>query len=252
VTRGRRPPALVYGRNPVVEAIRAGRRLKRLLLLAAPAPDSRLDEIAAAARAAGVPVEEVGRERLDAVAHTRAHQGVVAYVERRPYWELGALLDDLETEPAPMVVVLDGIQDPQNLGGVCRSADAAGVAAVILPKDRAAEVTPAVAKASAGAVEHLRICQVASVAQALERLKAAGFWTIGLAGEADATYADVDLTRRTAIVAGAEGAGLHQLVRRRCDQLVALPMLGRVSSLNVAVAVSVVLYEALRQRGHKG
>ena len=131
MSAGRRPPALIYGRNPVLEAINAGRRLKRLLVLATPAPDERLEAILGAAAAAAVPVERVERQQLDAVAHTQAHQGVVAYVERRTYWELNPLLEALAPDPAAVVLVLDGIQDPQNLGSVCRSAEAAGVVAVL-------------------------------------------------------------------------------------------------------------------------
>jgi 23S rRNA (guanosine2251-2'-O)-methyltransferase len=147
-----------------------------------------------------------------------------------------------------MLLVLDGIQDPQNLGSISRTAEAAGVAGVLIPRHRSAEVTPAVAKASAGAVEHLRIAMVGSLAQAIDRLKQEGYWTIGLAGDADTEYAGARYGGKLALVVGSEGEGLHRLVRERCDQLVRLPMLGRVSSLNAAVAASIVLYEALRQR----
>jgi len=245
---GRQPAALVYGKNPVLEALRAGREIKRLLVLASAKPEPRLDEILMLARERSIEVEDADRQRLDDITHTDSHQGVLAYVGRRRYWELGDLLDELAGEEAPMLLALDGIQDPQNLGSICRSAEAAGVAGMLLPRHRAAEVTPAVAKASAGAVEHLRVAIVSSLAQALERLKQEGYWTIGLAGEADLDYDSARYQGRIALVVGSEGKGLHRLVRERCDQLVRMPMLGRVTSLNAAVAASIVLYEAVRQR----
>ena len=243
---GRRPAAIVYGRNPVREALLAGTRLKRLVIAEGVQDDERVREILALAATQEVPVERAERQRLDDMAHTRAHQGIVAYVGRRHYLELDDLLQAAREDA--MLLLLDGIQDPQNLGGICRSADAAGVAGVIIPRHRATEVTPAVAKASAGAVEHLRMAQVAGIPQALERLKAAGFWVVGLAAESDTLYHQARLTGKLAIVVGAEGEGLHRLVAERCDQLLRLPMLGQVSSLNASAAVAIVVYEALRQR----
>jgi 23S rRNA (guanosine2251-2'-O)-methyltransferase len=245
---GRQPPALVYGKNPVLEAFRAGREIKRLVVMASSKPEPRLDEILEMARQRSIEVEEADRQRLDDITHSDSHQGVVAYVGRRRYWELGELLDELAVVDSPMLLALDGIQDPQNLGSICRSAEAAGVAGLLLPKHRAAEITPAAAKASAGAVEHLRVAIVSSVAQALDRLKREGYWTIGLAAEADLEYDRARYGGRIALMVGSEGEGLHRLVRERCDQLVRMPMLGRVSSLNAAVAASIVLYEAVRQR----
>jgi 23S rRNA (guanosine2251-2'-O)-methyltransferase len=248
VSTGRRPPALVYGRNPVREALRAGGEVKRLVVQPRAASEPRLAELLELAAARRIPVEEMERHRLDDIAHTEAHQGVVAYVGRRHYWELADLLVTLEPEPAPMLLVLDEVQDPQNLGSVCRTAEAAGVAGVVLSRNRAPEITPAVAKASAGAVEHLRICQVGSIAQALERLRDAGYWAVGLAAEGEVDYTEARYEGRLALVVGSEGRGLHRLVRERCDQVVRLPMLGEVSSLNAAVAASIVMFEALRQR----
>lgn len=246
MTSGRRPAAIVYGRNPVREALLAGRRVRRLLVAEGLQPDERLREILALAGEHAVELEHVDRRRLDEVAHTQAHQGVVAYVGRRQYLEL----DEVLTDPAAdaLILVLDGIQDPQNLGSICRSAEAAGVAAVVIPRHRATEVTPAVAKASAGAVEYLRLVQVAGIPQALERLKHSGFWVVGLAAESDTLHHEARLTGKLAVVVGAEGEGLHRLAAERCDQLLRLPMLGRVTSLNAAAATVVVLYEALRQR----
>ncbi|MHB8509969.1 MAG: 23S rRNA (guanosine(2251)-2'-O)-methyltransferase RlmB [Candidatus Dormibacteria bacterium] len=242
-----RPPALVYGRNPVREALRAGNEVRRVLLQPSAREEPRLVEIVDLARARGITVEAADRQRLDDVSHTTNHQGVVAYLARRKYWELGDLLDAAPGKATALLVVLDGVQDPQNLGSICRTAEAAGAAGVVISRNRSPEITPAVAKASAGAVEHLRIARTGSIAQALEAIKAAGYWVIGLAGEADVDYHAADLRGATAIVVGSEGDGLHRLVRERCDQLVRLPMLGQVSSLNAAIAASIVIYEALRQ-----
>jgi len=250
VKAGRRPAAIVYGRNPVREALMAGTRVRKLLVAEGLQQDDRLREIFALASEHTVELEHVDRRRLDDLAHTQAHQGVVAYVGRRQYLELEDLISAVTDDS--MVLVLDGIQDPQNLGSICRSAEAAGVAWVVIPRHRAAEVTPAVAKASAGAVEYLRLVQVAGIPQTLERLKKAGFWVVGLAAESSTLHYQARLTGKLAVVVGAEGEGLHRLAAERCDQLLRLPMLGRVSSLNAAAATVVVLYEALRQREVSG
>lgn len=246
MTTGRRPAAIVYGRNPVREALLAGTPVRRVLVADGVQQDERIASILRLAAEQKVEVDSADRRRLDDIAHTQDHQGLVAYVGRRRYLELEDLLTDLAEDA--VVVVLDGIQDPQNLGGIVRTAEAAGVSAVIFPRHRAAEVTPAVAKASAGAVEHIRLVQVGGVPQALERLKAAGFWAVGLAAEADTLYHQARLGGRVAVVVGAEGAGLHRLVAERCDQLLRLPMLGNVTSLNAGAAAAVVIYEVLRQR----
>jgi 23S rRNA (guanosine2251-2'-O)-methyltransferase len=239
-----RPASLVYGRNPVREALRAGRGVRRLLLAGGVEEDGRLDEIVALAAERGIPVEPADRRRLTAIAHSDAHQGVVAYTHRRVYLDLEDVMDG----EAPLLVLLDGVQDPHNVGSISRTAEAAGATGMILSRTRSPEITPAVAKASAGAVEHLRIAQVGNVSQALEKLRDRGFTTVGLAGESDLDYDRADYRGPCAIVVGAEGEGLHRLVRERCDQLVRLPMLGKVESLNAGVAAAIVLYEALRQR----
>ena len=244
--KGRRPAAIVYGRNPVREALLAGSPVRRLLVADGVQQDERLAQILLLAGEHDVEVETADRRRLDDIAHTQTHQGVVAYVGRRRYLELDDLLSTASDDA--VLVVLDGIQDPQNLGGIVRTAEAAGVTGVVFPRHRAAEVTPAVAKASAGAVEHMRLVQVAGVPQALERLKAAGFWVVGLAAEAETLYNRARLTGRVAVIIGAEGEGLHRLASERCDQLVRLPMLGHVTSLNAGAAAAIVIYEVLRQR----
>ncbi|TMD16420.1 MAG: 23S rRNA (guanosine(2251)-2'-O)-methyltransferase RlmB [Chloroflexi bacterium] len=246
----RRPPDLIYGRNPVLEAFRAGRGVRRLMIASGLRAEPRLKELLELARSREVPVEEADRKRLDDIAHSEAHQGVVAYVTRRQYWELEALAEAaLGERRDPVLLMLDSLQDPQNLGSLSRTAEAAGVGGIVLSHNRSPEITPAVVKASAGAAEHLRYARVANLAQALETLKARGFWAVGLAGEAATAYTSFDYRRPLVLLIGAEGEGLHQLLRKRCDALVRIPMLGRVESLNAAVAGSILLYEVLRQRG---
>ena len=174
----------------------------------------------------------------------------MAYVARRQYWELEALAEAaLSERPDPVLLMLDSLQDPQNLGSLSRTAEAAGAGGMILSHNRSPEITPAVVKASAGAAEHLRYARVSNLAQALDALKARAFWAVGLAGDATTPYTDFDYRRPLVLLIGAEGEGLHQLLRRKCDALVRIPMAGRVESLNAAVAGSILLYEVLRQRG---
>ena len=245
----KRAPSLVYGKNPVREALRAGREVRRILVAPGAREEPRLLEILAIARERGIEVEPAERQRLDDIAHTDSHQGVVAYLHRRQYLELDELLEAAAADAVRgPIIILDAVQDPQNFGSICRTAEAAGAAGVVISRHRSPEVTPAVARASAGAVEHLRIAQTGSIAQALETIKAGGYWVVGLAAEAELDYDQADLRGLTAIVVGSEGEGLHRLVRERCDQLVRLPMLGHVDSLNAAIAASIVVYETLRQR----
>jgi len=206
-------------------------------------------QLQTAARAAGIAVEETTAEVLDRMAGEAPHQGVVARCRataERTEAELPAFLASLgET---PLLLVLDGIQDPHNLGACLRSADAAGVQAVILPRDNAAPITPVVRKVASGAADTLAIFQVANLARALETLKAAGIWLVGAAGEADRDIYDIDLKGPSALVLGAEGTGLRRLTGEKCDHLARIPMLGAVESLNVSVATGICLFEAVRQR----
>ncbi|MBI4494091.1 MAG: 23S rRNA (guanosine(2251)-2'-O)-methyltransferase RlmB [Chloroflexi bacterium] len=238
--------ALLYGRHPVLEALRAGRRLQRLLV-AQGAHGQPVRELIAEAEARGVAVEFVPRERLDVVGPH--HQGVVAEAEPFAYTPLDELLRRLRAPArSPLVLATDGVQDPQNLGSLLRTAAAVAADGVVLPERRAAGITPAVAKASAGAIERLPIVQVANLVRALEALKALRLWVVGLAGDGRSLPWEIDLTAPTVLIVGSEGAGLGRLVREHCDFTVRLPMPGRVESLNAAVAGSIVLYEALRQR----
>jgi len=242
-----RETEILYGRHAVLEALRAGRRTIRQVLLGQGVKQQAeiIGEIVALARQRGCPVLEVGRPALDAAGGVN-HQGVVAEASPYPYV---ALEDASSAAGAPLCLVLDHLQDVQNLGTLLRTAEAMAVAGVILPDRRAAGITPAVVNASAGAVEHLRIAQVTNLVQALERLKKAGFWIAGLDAAPDATpLSRADLSGALALVVGAEGAGLSRLVRDTCDWRIAIPMYGRVASLNAAVAGSIVLAAAQEAR----
>jgi 23S rRNA (guanosine2251-2'-O)-methyltransferase len=237
---------LIYGINPVVEALRAG-RVESIRISAR--GDSRLNAVIDAARTAGVAVKRVDAGELDRASKGGVHQGVVAVVPDQE--SLGA--EDLVTSSVgePLIVVLDGVEDPHNVGAILRTVDAAGASGVVRQQRHAAPLGGATAKASAGAVSHVKVADVVNIARTLETLKDAGVWTVGLAGDAEKRYDQVDYTLPTAFVVGAEGAGLRRLVRERCDWLVSIPMRGHVQSLNVSVATGVVLFEAVRQRLNK-
>lgn len=241
---------VLYGLHPVEEALRAGKRRFDHVLVARERRDERLERLIAQCREAGVRVRPEAREQLTQVAQTTAHQGVVALV--RPQ-ELLTIEDLLEPDPARadaarLVLALDGVEDPQNLGALLRVADGAGVDGVMLTERRSAPMSATAVKASAGAAEHLRIARVVNLVRALEDLKQRNLWVVGLDERGETDYDRFDLTGDLVIVLGREGAGLHDLVRRTCDHLLRIPMAGGVSSLNVSAAGAVVLYEAARQR----
>ncbi len=242
----------IEGRNPVAEALRAGRPVNKILFSRGSGHHPVLAEILSLARAAGVPVESVNKEALDRISTGRAHQGVIALAAARDYVTLADLLDvsQVRGEPA-LYCVLDGIEDPHNLGAIIRSADASGFHGVVVRARRAAGLTAVVAKASAGAVEYVPVARVSNIAQTIEALKKGDVWVVGIDAAGTVEYTDVDFTLPTAVVVGAEGGGLSDLVRKRCDWLTAIPMKGRVSSLNASVAAALVMYEALRQRSGK-
>jgi 23S rRNA (guanosine2251-2'-O)-methyltransferase len=235
---------IIYGINPVIEALRAG-RVRRLRV--GPRADRRMDEALALARAADVTVERVDAQALDRAARGGVHQGIVAELARPIDYGIPELVA-AAAPAAPLIVVLDGVEDPHNVGAILRTADAAGVHGVVRQARHAAALDGAAAKASAGAFAHVRLATVVNIARAIEELKDAGVWTVGLAGDGPESYDAVDFTLPTALVVGAEGTGLRRLVRERCDRLVSIPMQGAVSSLNVSVATGVTLFEAMRQR----
>jgi len=233
---------IVYGVNPVLEALRAGR--VRAIRLDSQA-SARLADVRRLASAAGISVTQVSPAVLDRVTGGAVHQGVVAEATAPASLSLEALIDGARV-PA-LLLVLDGVEDPQNLGAILRVAEAAGVDGVVRQTRRAAPLGR-VAKASAGAVTHLRIASVVNIARAVAELKSAGIWTVGLEADGEELYGGPDLALPTALIVGSEGRGLRRLVRERCDRVVSIPMLGHVNSLNVAVAAGVVLFEAVRQR----
>ena len=237
---------IIYGINPVLEALRAGRVGGIRISSRA---DARLAGVVDAAKKAGVAVKRVDGSELDRASKGGVHQGVVATVPDRDSLSPEDLVRGATASTgAPLIVVLDGIEDPHNVGAILRTVDAAGASGVVRQERHAAPLGGATAKASAGAVSHVKIADVVNIARALEELKEAGVWTVGLAGDAGKRYDDIDYTLPTALVVGAEGAGLRRLVRERCDWLVFIPMQGHVQSLNVSVATGVVLFEADRQR----
>jgi 23S rRNA (guanosine2251-2'-O)-methyltransferase len=235
---------ITYGINPVIEALRAGRvRAIRV----ARRGDRRVEEIFALARQAGVRIERVDAEVLERAARGGVHQGVVAELEPLRDYSVAEIVAAAAPDP-PLIVVLDGIEDPHNIGAVLRSVDAAGAHGVVRQARHAAPLDGVAMKASAGAAATVRVATVVNIARAVEELKDAGVWSTGLAGDAPERYDEVDLTVPTALVLGAEGTGLRRLVRERCDRLASIPMRGSVASLNVSVAAGVTLFEAVRQR----
>jgi 23S rRNA (guanosine2251-2'-O)-methyltransferase len=234
---------IIYGINPVLEALRAG-RVKELRV--GDRADDRLKQLLAAAAERGVRVRRVPADALERDSRRGVHQGVVADVEKAENHSVDEIVRGASA--APLVVVLDGIEDPHNLGAILRTADAAGVDGVVIQSRRAAARDGVAAKASAGALAHVKLAEVVNIARAVEELKKSGVWTVGLAGEGPESYDAIDFTLPTAVVLGAEGAGLRRLVRERCDRLASIPMRGQVGSLNVSVAAGIVLFEAVRQR----
>ncbi|MDA8065792.1 MAG: 23S rRNA (guanosine(2251)-2'-O)-methyltransferase RlmB [Thermaerobacter sp.] len=237
---------LLLGRRAVREALRAGRALRRI---AAARGAESLAELRGLARESGVVWEEVDRSRLDRLAGGHAHQGVVAWAAARGYVPLEAMLAAArERGEPPLLLALDGVQDPRNLGALLRTAEAAGVHGVIIPQRRSCGLTGAVAKAAAGAEEYVPVSAVVNLVRTLRELEDAGLWAVGADPTGERSYTEVDLCPPTVLVLGGEGKGLSRLVREGCDLLVRIPMRGTLASLNVSVAGALLMYEAVRQR----
>src|SRR6516165_9988139 len=237
----------IYGLNAVSEAIKARGRAFQWVGLAKERHDLRLQRIIEECRKLGMPVRFLQRTELDRMAGNAAHQGVVAVTSAKQYSGLDDVVEAKRGEQS-LIVVLDGVEDPHNLGAILRTADAAGADGVVIPERRAAGVTAAVTKASAGAGEYLPVAKVTNIARTLEELKAKNLWIVGLDERGSQSYDALDYNMDCAVVLGGEGKGLHDLVRKKCDFLASIPMLGKVPSLNVSVAAGVILYEVLRQR----
>ena len=236
----------------MLEALRAGERIPAEIVVAEGARDERLRELIELARTRNVTVKRAPRTSIDRAVGNTHHQGVMARVAAARYADVDDLVSSIATrvgsESEPLVVVLDGVEDPRNLGAILRTSECAGVDGVFVPERRAAGLTDVVAKAAAGAVEHVPVARATNLSRLIEQLKERNVWVVGTAAEASMSYTEWDWTRPSAVVLGGEGAGLHRLVREHCDMLVSIPVRGRIQSLNVSVAAGIVLYEALRQR----
>jgi 23S rRNA (guanosine2251-2'-O)-methyltransferase len=246
---------ILYGVNPVRELLRAGGEgVSELWLAEGGARGAAFAELERLGRAAGAKVRQAPRPKLDRLAGTDRHQGIVAVVADFRYAQVEEILAAAEgSGRPPLVVVLDGVEDPHNLGAIIRSAHALGAHGVLIPKDRAVGVTPAVAKASAGAVERCPVARVTNVAKALEALKEAGIWSVALAADGERLVGELDLAGPTALVLGSEGEGLRPLVRKTCDHSARIPMAGELDSLSVSASAAIALYEVARQRSrHPG
>ena len=239
---------IIEGRNAVIEALRAGTAIDKIYL-AKGETDKTLGHIASRARDAGVVVVEADRRKLDAMSRTHAHQGVIALAAAHAYFTVDDILEEAASRgEAPLIVICDELSDPHNLGAILRSAECAGAHGVIIPKRRSVGLTATVAKASAGAVEYMKVARVTNINTAIAELKDKGVWVFGTAAEGSIPMYKADLTIPAAIVIGNEGEGLSQLVRKNCDVMVSIPMKGKISSLNASAAASILLYEAVRQR----
>ncbi len=239
---------ILFGIHPVREMLNAGRRSCHCIWMLSDQAQQRRTLLRGLVADRGIPIRECSREQLDVRCGDRRHQGVAAEVTSFPSMDLEAALLSLDNQPSPLVLALDSISDPQNLGAILRSALCTGVAVVILPKDRSARPTPIVSKASAGAMEHIQLAQVTNLASTLATLKAHGYWVAGTDAGADRSLYEAELTGPVVLVIGSEEKGLRRLVRQRCDFLLGIPQVGPVGSLNASAAAAVVLYEAFRQR----
>ncbi len=233
----------------MLEALRGDRTVQSVLIAEGTEVGPQLRELIATAAARSVAVVNVSRDALDKRAATKHHQGVIALVEDARYSHLQEIIEAAHaTGDAPLIVVLDGIQDPQNFGAIARTVDAAGGHGMVAAERRAVGVTPGSVRASAGALEHVPVARVVNISRAIEDLKAAGFWVVGLDMAGSRPYTSVDMTRPVAIVVGSEGEGISRLVKEKCDFIVSIPMKGKLGSLNASAAAAVVLFEVVRQR----
>ena len=239
------------GRNALTEALRSGRTIDKVFI-AAGDTDRALQRLAADAKEAGAVVVPVDRRKLDAMSFTHSHQGVIALAAARNYFTIDDLLEEAASRGEnALLVICDELSDPHNLGAIIRSAECAGAHGVIIPKRRSVGLTATVAKASAGAVEYMKVAKVTNINTAIEELKEKGVWIFGTAAEGSIPMYQADLTGPAAIVIGSEGEGMSRLVQKNCDVTVHIPMAGRITSLNASAAASILLYEAVRQRLQK-
>ena len=240
---------IIEGRNPVIEALKSGRPINRILLARDIGRHSAIAEVLHLSQARGIPVQYVTRRVIDESSTTSAHQGVIAYAAVKEYVALeNLLIISKERNEPPLYCILDGIEDPQNLGAILRTAEASGIHGVIIRSRRAVGLTAAVAKASSGAVEYVPVARVSNISQAVVTLKRSDVWVVGIDPTGKIDYSQVDFRLATAIVIGGEGKGLSDLVKKRCDSVASIPMRGKITSLNASIAAALVMYEAFKQR----
>jgi 23S rRNA (guanosine2251-2'-O)-methyltransferase len=248
----REEEGLLYGLKPVLEALRSTRRGVTRIALQRVRTGRETDEIFRLAREQGVPIRPETREALDQIAGTPKHQGVVAWIRGTGAITLESILQEAEAKGEPsFLAVLDGVEDPRNLGAILRTGDAVGLHGVIIPQRRAVGLTATVGKTSAGALEHVRVAQVSNIVKTLEQLRKEGIWLVGLEAEAKKSYLDFDYAVPIALVIGGEGKGIRPLALSSCDETVSIPMRGSIASLNMSVAFAILAYEVVRQRSQK-
>ena len=241
--------AMIFGVLPVLEALRAKNRRIEKILIADGAQEKRLFDVLDLARQNGVRFEKIPRANLSKFVEEGAnHQGIVAFVASADYTDAGELFDEITNRENSLTVILDGVEDPRNLGAILRTVECAGADGVFIPERRAVGLTETVAKSSAGATEYVKVAKVANINRLIDNLKENNVWVVGTSAEAETDYSDWDWTRASALVLGGEGSGLHRLTAEKCDVLVKIPLLGKIESLNVSVACGVILFEAVRQR----
>lgn len=238
----------IEGRNPVIEALKSGRTINRIFVARGEREGS-IRQIIAMAKDRRIILQYVDMEKIKAMSTTHSHQGVIAFAAAAKYVDVEDIIENaVGKQEDPFIIILDEIADPQNLGSIIRSADAAGVHGIIIPKRRAVGLTPVVAKTSAGAIEYVPVARVANIVQTIEKLKKLGIWVIGTDSDAGGTLYENDLKGPIALIIGSEGKGIGKLVKEKCDFLIKIPMKGQISSLNAAVASAIVMYEVVRQR----
>ena len=240
---------IIYGRHTVLTILNSDRQINKIWLTSKLRQDHRFYKLLRSAKSEGTVIDEVSTQRLDSLVKGANHQGIVAQVAPYSYWELADLIVQAkENSQSPIIVIADGIEDPQNLGAIIRTAEAMGVQGLVIPQRRAAAITSTVMKVSAGALENLPIARVVNLSQALEKLKDAGFWIYGTAGESGKFLHTINFSGGVGLVIGSEGKGLSKLTRRCCDELVAIPLVGKTPSLNASVAAAIAIYEVCRQQ----
>jgi len=239
----------IFGKNPVLEALKAGRSLNKILILKSIGTSDAVEEIIRLSRKIKVPFEWVDKKIIDQKSGGVRHQGILAFASPKEYQDVEDILDAAKDKgEAPLIVVLDGIEDPHNLGAIIRTAECAGAHGVIIPKRRASPLTETVAKTSAGAIEHIAVARVTNIRDEIKKLKEKGIWVVGLDERAEKSLTQADLKLPTAIVIGSEGKGMSKHIKESCELLVSIPMKGKIGSLNASVAASIIMYEAVRQR----